>query len=168
MAGPSKNDTPLKDCTPSPRSQHGTRPATAPHKPPKPPAAKVHPLDGHGPPKPPAAREPEGRTNGQRGGGCKKGRGGWAGLAAGAGRAGLNQNQHGQDCKTVALCGARGQRPDPSGRWFKGWIFRRPRGTRPKNNEQHQQQSPFEHRTIDAGLHESVLSRYDNRCCLDH
>ena len=38
--------------------------------PPKPPAAKACPPAGHWPPKPPAARGPEGRTNGQRGGGA--------------------------------------------------------------------------------------------------
>lgn len=136
--------------------------------PPKPPAAKVYPPAGHWTPKPPAAREPEGRTNGQRGGGAKKGRGGWAGLASGAGRAGLNQNQHGRYCKAVAKWGARGQRPDPSGQWFKGWLFRRPRGTRLKNNEQHRQRPTFEHRTNGAGLHESVLNRYGNKHYLDH
>ena len=168
MTAPRKNDTPPQACPPSPRSQHGTRPAPAPLAPPKPPAAKACPLGCHWPPKPPAARVPEGRTNGNRGGGAKKGRGGWAGLASGAGRAGLNLNRTGQACKAVALWGARGQRPDPSGQWLKGWLFRRPRGTRPKNNEQHHQQLPFELRTNGAGLHESVLSRYGNRHCLDH
>lgn len=114
MAAPCKNDTPPQACPPSPRSQHGTRPDPAPLAPPKPPAAKACPLAGHWPPKPPAAREPKGRTNGQRGGGAKKGRGGGAGLASGAGRAGLNQNQHGVVCKRWPCAARWGNAPTPA------------------------------------------------------
>ena len=149
------------------------------------------------PPKPPAAREPEGRADGQRGGGSKPPRSEGleaespapadavaslkAGDKAGGAERGLSGRWAGWKPPEGALTktntgrllkrwpsGARGACTDPSGQRFKGWPFRRPRGTRPKNNEQHQQRPSFEHRTIGAGLHESELSRYGNRCCLDH
>ena len=138
MITPCKNDTPRRPARPAPRSQHGTRPAPAALAALRPPAAAACPLAA-GLPAPVRLRRGftafgRGHSSSE-GAPPKRAAGAGRGWLRGAGRAGLNQNQHGQESN---------------------------------NNEQNHQLELCEHRTIGAGLHESELSRYGNRCCLDH